>query len=467
MKKFYLVLSLIIAVLVLTACNNEQRAEEQKEIDKSLTYNNGEFQEFDYATYQSKDSPHIKITYPVFKSNKINDKITEYREHVTNDFKHMINDENEKNTLDIKVSSEKIEEGIFLFNVTKKIALGETDSFARHHAAVINTKTNNIAVADHFFDLEENKRTELFEMLDEEIRKDGSIAPYYQPEKLENLVMDKNSEFKNIGIKNNQVAFHFDGGEIGLPAMGTPTVSLNVADIIELTEPSLYAVITNSDGKKEEKEEAVVEEEPDEFYKERDLNAEDKMVALTFDDGPQDGTTERVLNILDDYQAKATFFMLGRSIENFPNLATEVDRRGHEIGNHSYTHADMLTLSIEGVQQEVNDTTALIEAYTNQTPKFFRPPYGSFNDDYAQGIPLETAYWSVDTEDWLTHDKDMILNEIKQSTVDGSVVLMHDIHEDTVNSLESVIQYLQSEGFKFVTISELKKYKGDYVSEMR
>lgn len=178
-------------------------------------------------------------------------------------------------------------------------------------------------------------------------------------------------------------------------------------------------------------------------------------VALTFDDGPNAATTPEALDILKQYNVKATFFIQGKYIPGNEDILKRELAEGHELGNHSWNHPDLNTLSKEEVKQEIDDTTKAIKEATGYDIKLVRAPYGNSNKMVKDVIQKPTIYWDVDSKDWESLDPEAILKEIQAQTRRGSIILLHDIHPTTVEALPRVIEYLQSQGYQFVTVSEL------------
>ncbi|MDJ0332277.1 polysaccharide deacetylase family protein [Planococcus sp. S3-L1] len=180
-----------------------------------------------------------------------------------------------------------------------------------------------------------------------------------------------------------------------------------------------------------------------------------KKVALTFDDGPNPKTTVQILEILNKYDAKATFFMLGNRVQAYPEIAKQVREEGHEISNHSWNHPDLTKLSTEKVQREIQDTNTIIEMVTGEKSTSFRPPYGAVNAAVRQQTNLPIVLWDVDTLDWQDRDAHQLLVNVKRDVKGGSIILMHDIHQSTADGLDAVLAYLQSEDYTFVKASDL------------
>jgi len=180
-----------------------------------------------------------------------------------------------------------------------------------------------------------------------------------------------------------------------------------------------------------------------------------KRVALTFDDGPDAKVTPQILTTLKKYDAKATFFMVGKNVSRNTAIVKQVYEAGHEIGNHTSNHKKITSLSIAGVKQEVNGTSNAIYTAIGQYPTVFRPPYGATNDQVRSIMTIPSILWSIDTLDWKHHNPDKILASVKASVKDGSIILMHDIHQTTANGLDNVLLYLQKQGYEFVTVSDI------------
>lgn len=189
---------------------------------------------------------------------------------------------------------------------------------------------------------------------------------------------------------------------------------------------------------------------------------EEKLVALTFDDGPSNVTT-KVLDILESEGVVGTFFLIGQYIT--PDKKAIIEREvklGHEIANHSFTHSDMSKMDAETIKDEIAKTTALIEEYAGKTPKFFRPPYIALSDTMYDSIDLPFIC-GRDSRDWdtTTSAKDRI-NNVLNAADDGTLFLLHDMenNDNTVEALPVIIKELKARGFKFATASEIFEKKG-------
>ena len=192
-----------------------------------------------------------------------------------------------------------------------------------------------------------------------------------------------------------------------------------------------------------------------ELYKKVQEEKHKKVVALTFDDGPNATTTPQALDILAKYKIKATFFVQGKNIAGNESILKRMQSEGHEVGNHSWNHPVLTKLSLEDAKKQITDTESAITSVLGTSSKLMRPPYGAVSDDIRNSLDLSFIMWDVDSLDWKSKNEATILTEIQRQATNGSIILMHDIHQTSVNSLPKVIEYLQGQGYSFVTVSEL------------
>lgn len=190
---------------------------------------------------------------------------------------------------------------------------------------------------------------------------------------------------------------------------------------------------------------------------------EEKLIALSFDDGPNETTTAQVLDLLQEHDIPASFFVIGQFInENTAKQMTRAISLGCEVQNHSLTHTMMTQLSPEEVAEEVRKTDELIEKYTGTKPWLFRPPFIDHNKAMHQTIE-HTFICGVGCEDWVPERTAQERYDAIMATVkDGDILLLHDFtgNEPTVEALKMLIPELKKQGYTFVTVSELYKLKG-------
>lgn len=190
------------------------------------------------------------------------------------------------------------------------------------------------------------------------------------------------------------------------------------------------------------------------------VNENGPVIALTFDDGPYPKVTGHILDVLEKNGVCATFFVLGSRIEGHEDMLTRMDELGCEIGNHSFSHADLTRLSKADCQRELSDTDAEIRRVTGHEASVVRPPYGYYNKTVMSAAGRPLILWTVDTNDWRGKAPGEIADYVIQQAKEGSVILMHDQQTQTADAMEMIIPTLIDEGFRFVTVSELIRLTG-------
>lgn len=186
-----------------------------------------------------------------------------------------------------------------------------------------------------------------------------------------------------------------------------------------------------------------------------------KMVALTFDDGPSGRFTRKLLEGLEERDAKATFLLCGYRMEVYPELTERIFREGHEIGLHGYTHNAMQTMCRTEVTMEIEKGMELLPDGCEVA--FMRSPGGLYSKcvvSAAADQGLSLLHWSVDPQDWATHDAQAIEKEVLDHVRDGDVILLHDMSDSSVEAALMIVDALQEQGYQFVTASELARAKG-------
>jgi peptidoglycan-N-acetylglucosamine deacetylase len=189
-----------------------------------------------------------------------------------------------------------------------------------------------------------------------------------------------------------------------------------------------------------------------------------RVVAITFDDGPNPVYTPQVLEIFSEAKGKATFFMIGEQMRNHPEIVKQVADHGHEIGNHTFTHPELSQLSIEDCLGEIEETEKLLEGMTGRKPVVFRPPYLDYNQDTVsllqkKGYPMIGAL-NLEAHDWEQPGVEHILGKSREVIKNGSILIFHDGYGDRSQTIEAVrmlVSELTPQDYQLVTVSELLK----------
>jgi peptidoglycan/xylan/chitin deacetylase (PgdA/CDA1 family) len=191
------------------------------------------------------------------------------------------------------------------------------------------------------------------------------------------------------------------------------------------------------------------------------IHVDGPYIAMTFDDGPSEKLTPKLLDLLAARHMKVTFFLIGENAAEFPQIVQREIREGHEIGNHSWSHPNLEKMSDDNVRRQLRRTDDAIKSAIGTSPTFMRPPYGSLSVRQKRWIHQEFGYniilWDVDPNDWKRPGPAAVTSRIVRNTRAGSIILSHDIHPGTIEAMPATFDQLEAKGFKFVTVSELIK----------
>ncbi len=264
-------------------------------------------------------------------------------------------------------------------------------------------------------------------------------------------------------IRDNGIEIVLEKGKY-LPESAGTVRAIASYKMLNSSSDTLVSAELDQDVKKKKKELNKMEldnlnkvKNKTEGLDELSIDPNEKLIALTFDDGPG-AHTARLLDILKEHNVKATFFVLGSQIDSHPDLLQRMIEEEHEIGGHSWTHRSFTTLSDEEVKKEIMQTRAKIASITGYDALSVRPPYGAYNDkvkELGKNLGVHFVNWNVDPLDWKTKDANKTYNAIVDIANHGNIVLSHDIHVSTVDAMERIIPELLSKGYRFVTVSEM------------
>lgn len=181
----------------------------------------------------------------------------------------------------------------------------------------------------------------------------------------------------------------------------------------------------------------------------------EKLVALTFDDGPHEGSTERLLAGLKERDVKATFFLIGESIEGKEELVEQMAEDGHLIGSHTFHHVQLTSLPVGEACSEITMTNEAIFAVTGQPVEYIRPPYGAWDEKLECAVDLKEVGWTVDPRDWDVKNTETVVKRVLKDVKDGSIILLHDVYDTSVEAAFQIIDELKAQGYTFVTVDRL------------
>lgn len=246
-------------------------------------------------------------------------------------------------------------------------------------------------------------------------------------------------------IKENEVIIYFENYKFEPEFLDTISIKVNyneIQDFLNFT-PLLDSEYVNESA--------------------YDYDKNKKTIAFSFDDGPSGKYTKEIVDALKDNKAKATFFMVGNKMNTYKNSLLYVYKNNLEIGSHTYNHINMKRKTINEIEEELKKTNDTFYSITGSNINLVRPPYGSYDDNILSNIDYPFITWNIDTNDWRYHNKDYIVNHILENVTDGSIILMHDSYETTVEAVKEVLPKLYALGYQVVTVSDLAAIKGENI----
>ena len=191
----------------------------------------------------------------------------------------------------------------------------------------------------------------------------------------------------------------------------------------------------------------------------RSINKNGKMVAVTYDDGPSQ-YTGTILDVLEQNDAVATFFVVGSRVSDYASTAKREISLGCEIGNHTYDHVNLTKKSTSEIKSQVSKTNDAVKKAAGVTPVILRPPGGNFNNTVKSTVGMPLIYWSIDTRDWEHRNAQTTINNVLNNVRDGDIILMHDLYSSTADAAKTIIPTLINRGYQLVTVSELAECRG-------
>lgn len=293
----------------------------------------------------------------------------------------------------------------------------------------------------------------------------GSVLP--MPEKSKVNQVEEASE---AHVKGPQSSLPYDqpktaGEQPAVITVQQPTPLVSQATLPASDQP-LRTESKNPLPDTKQKQQSEIKPEPVPAAAPKTAPVTSKRIALTFDDGPDELYTPRILDILKENQVKATFFVVGIQTAKYPHILKRIHEEGHAIGNHSWDHADLSKLSLERIQQEIKDTDVLIEKTIGVQSTMVRAPYGAVSDKLKKLLAQSNrplVGWSIDPKDWAGTTPALILQNVKSHTKPGAIVLLHSFGgkngnlDNTVEALPEMIAQLKLDGYQLVTVPQLNE----------
>ncbi|MFS0877015.1 polysaccharide deacetylase family protein [Solibacillus isronensis] len=384
------------------------------------------------------------VQYPLTEYEAFNNAVTAYTEQSKQYYISMmrLQQDSKKLTGDLTITVETFEHDHYY-------------SFVLTNKTILNTEEKQTTIQTFLIDYETGDLFDIRDLLNEDLESLKTFAAHIQSEILKNptykeYVLEKELAFatepkwrlfKRFALKDDSLFIYFNEGEVAKPEAGLPVVEIPLSFINPLLASDFQIAMQS--------ENTIIPS---------DKGSSKKRIALTFDDGPHPEVTKQILALLEKYNAKATFFMLGSRAQYYPGLVREVLDSGHELGNHTWSHPVLTKISSAEIEKEYNSTEEAIIHATGENSTVFRPPYGAINEEIRNAIPCKSVNWTIDTLDWKYRDSEKLFPMVKEALHNNAIVLMHDIHQSTADGLEPVLAYLQKEGYEFLTVSEILPY---------
>lgn len=406
----------------------------------------------------------LAIHYPEFKETFLNEQIQQYvslgkgefLNHVEQNRQHL---KEAQASLYITFDIYPIDKDLYsiVFNMESYVVGANGQQSSKIFLVDVNSN-RFIQQTEIIIDNEVN-RDKLFHLLLKKFEASEEYRDFLFKDYLKEWINDPHNHFSNMFLTEDFLAFKFDKYLVTAGAAGSPEIYLPLEEVREFLREDWQKRLDIPKENDEALEPDKVPEPNEQEDSEKDIgdniSPNKKRVALTFDDGPHNTNTPKILELLDKYNAKATFFMLGTRVDFYPDIAKEIVERGHEPGNHTWHHRDLTTLSKAEINLEIERTNVAIKKATGKEPILYRPPYGSINNQVREAVNKPAILWTVDTLDWKSRNAHKVLKEVQKNVEDGSIILMHDIHDTTVEAVALVLEFLDKEGYECVTVSEL------------
>ncbi|MDV2884722.1 polysaccharide deacetylase family protein [Alkalihalophilus pseudofirmus] len=398
------------------------------------------------------------IALPETKNESINSILMDWVAEQEKGFTTAVKDQSPqfRSNLTIELDTKRITDEIYSFIFSMYYYLGGANGKEEIQTFTVDLSSGSLLEVDDIINLstysKEVKKIIINKLQQEEVLQDVLIE-----DQLNTLL--KSPDEWMWSLNQDSFSLYFDEYEIAPGFVGAIELDIPLDDIT----PYIYEDIFYQSEASTEKVNEQIDIDKQEWSR---LDPEGKYVALTFDDGPHPSVTPQVLDTLNSYDAKATFFMLGIQAQYYPSLVQAVAAEGHEIGNHSMNHPDLTSINDEKVRGELEQTNIHIKEAVGFSPATMRPPYGAYNEllvDVMKDAGTPIILWSIDSLDWKSRDKDKIAQRVLEDIHDGAIVLMHDIHQATAAALPIILESLHEQGYEFVTVSELLYQRADEI----
>lgn len=381
---------------------------------------------------EEKQNASIGIHYPQTGIKTLDQQIKQYVFDIKQEFETQISESLTLNSSELNIDYEYWKVGNRYHNITLTTFINSNTLAHPMHEIktfVYDSNTNQFLTLDDITNINlANIKTELLKK-----HKDCILI-----DALENTVTNFNKNQIKFTFTDQSITLYFNPYEIATGSCGFIKY--------EVISPLFKIEIPN-----QQKIEKTFEYHPSK----KKLSITKPTIALTFDDGPSQYTKE-IVELLNKYNANATFFILGNKVNNYQETLKFLLQNGNELGNHSYNHKQLTKLSEQELKQQIESTNKIVKDTLNYDIHFLRPTYGAITNQLKKHIDMEVILWNVDTKDWKLRNSKAIAKKALSDIKDGNIVLMHDIYKTTLQALKIILPELEKQGYQIVTVSELK-----------
>ena len=397
----------------------------------------------------------VSIEYPITENEKINRLISESIDKIDRDFQNTVLlatvfDKPMTETIGYQVTHNTSEALSIVVNIKQDMNGAHPASMTQFWT--FDKKSGEVVGLADFTEQSDEAAEAIISAAKDSISQ--IIKQRQQPEIDLNEIINKEA-LSNFIITNNGNALAWPLGQASLlpSSYGELTITVPISSVSKYLQNPTARKLANIPKPPEPKPELA----PAPAAPTPAPTTGNKVIALTFDDGPGPYTAH-LLDILDQYGAKATFFLIGSKVSGQASVVRSIQARGHQLGNHSWSHPELPKLSVDQIAGEIDRTNEAIRQATGVKPSILRPPYGAVNGVVLEQLRLRnmsSILWSVDTRDWADRNSQIVCSRAVAGARPGAVILMHDIHQTSVNAVPCILSSLKQQGYSFVTIQRL------------
>ena len=397
----------------------------------------------------------VSIEYPITENEKINRLISESIDKIDRDFQNTVLlatvfDKPMTETIGYQVTHNTSEALSIVINIKQDMNGAHPASMTQFWT--FDKKSGEVVGLADFTEQSDESAEAIISAAKDNISQ--TIKQRQQPEIDLNEIINKEA-LSNFIITNNGNSLAWPLGQASLlpSSYGELTITVPISSVSKYLQNPTARKLVNIPKPPEPKPEPA----PAPAAPTPAPTTGNKVIALTFDDGPGPYTAH-LLDILDQYGAKATFFLIGSKVSGQASVVRSIQARGHQLGNHSWSHPELPKLSVDQIAGEIDRTNEAIRQATGVKPSILRPPYGAVNGVVLEQLRLRnmsSILWSVDTRDWADRNSQIVCSRAVAGARPGAVILMHDIHQTSVNAVPCILSSLKQQGYSFVTIQRL------------